>query len=82
MMRHLLTAVLLALPALTMAQTEGEDSSFQITHVRTMQEVLVRTDEPTWIRTKLKRFIKQRAQNYQTTSHFSEYSPVFRASLA
>ena len=65
-MRHLLTVALLALPAITMAQTEVADSSFQIAHVRTMQEVLVRADEPSWIRAKLKRFIKERTKNYQT----------------
>lgn len=77
-MRHHLLAALLALPALTMAQNEGDDSCFQITHVRTMQEVLVRADEPTWIRSKLKRFIKERAKNYQTEPHFSEYSFCYR----
>ena len=41
-----------------------------------MQEVLVRADEPTWIRAKLKQFIKERAKNYQTEPHFGEY--VFR----
>lgn len=75
-MRHLLTAALLALPALTMAQ--GADSSFQIAHVRTMQEVLVRADEPTWIRAKLKRFIKERAKNYQAEPRFGEYSFRYR----
>lgn len=78
MMRHLLTAALLALPALTMAQNEGEDSSFQIAHVRTMQEVLVRADEPTWIRAKLKRFIAERAKSYQTEARFSEYHFRYR----
>ena len=50
-MRHLLTVALLALPAIAMAQTEVADSSFQIAHVRTMQEVLVRA----WSDTKKKR---------------------------
>lgn len=61
-----------------MAQTEVEDSSFQIAHVRTMQEVLVRADEPSWIRAKLKRFIKERAKNYQTEPRFGEYSFRYR----
>lgn len=61
-----------------MAQTEVEDSSFQIAHVRTMQEVLVRADEPTWIRAKLKRFIKERAKNYLTAPRFGEYSLRYR----
>ena len=78
MMRHLLTVALLALPSITMAQTEVADSSFQIAHVRTMQEVLVRADEPTWIRAKLKRFIKERTKNYQTEPRFGEYSFRYR----
>ena len=61
-----------------MAQAESEDSSFQIAHVRTMQEVLVRADEPTWIRTKLKRFIAERAENYQTEPCFNEYHFRYR----
>ena len=77
-MRHFLIAALLALPAIAMAQTEVEDSSFQIAHVRTMQEVLVRADEPSWIRAKLKRFIKERAKNYQTEPRFGEYSFRYR----
>lgn len=77
-MRQLILAALLVLPALTMAQNEGEDSSFQIAHVRTMQEVLVRAEEPTWIRAKLKQFIKERAMNYQTEPHFSEYCFRYR----
>ena len=43
-----------------------------------MQEVLVRADEPTWIRAKLKRFIKERAKNYQTEPRFGEYSFRYR----
>ena len=43
-----------------------------------MQEVLVRADEPTWIRAKLKRFIKERARNYQTEPRFGEYSFRYR----
>ena len=78
MMKQILLAVLLALPALTMAQVEGDDSCFQIAHVRTMQEVLVRAGEPTWIRAKLKRFIKERAKNYQTEPHFSAYAFRYR----
>jgi len=61
-----------------MAQTEVADSSFQIAHVRTMQEVLVRADEPSWIRAKLKRFIKERTKNYQTEPRFGEYSFRYR----
>ncbi len=61
-----------------MAQGEVEDSSFQIAHVRTMQEVLVRADEPAWIRAKLHRFIKERREHYQTEPHFSEYAFRYR----
>lgn len=43
-----------------------------------MQEVLVCADEPTWIRAKLKRFIKERAKNYQTAPHFFEYHFRYR----
>ena len=78
MIRHLLTAALLALPVIIVAQTEGKDSRFQIAHVRTMQEVLVRADEPTWIRAKLKRFIKELSKNYQTEPHFFEYHFRYR----
>ena len=71
-MKQLFLAALLLLPITSFAQEE--DTTFQIAHVRTLQEVLIKAEEPTWIREKLKLFIKNREANYQQKPLTQEYS--------
>lgn len=76
MMKQLFLAALLLLPIASFAQEE--DTTFQIAHVRTLQEVLIKAEEPTWIREKLKLFIKNREANYQQKPLTQEYSFRFQ----
>lgn len=71
-MKQLFLAALFILPIASLAQEE-EDTAFQITHVRNLQEVLVKAEEPTWIRKKLKQFIRERDSKYQQETTFCEY---------
>ena len=71
-MKHLFLTALFLLPVVSLAQEE-EDTTFQITRVRNLQEVLIKAEEPTWIREKLKQFIRERDTNYQQEPSFSEY---------
>ena len=75
-MRNFILAAFILLPLVSLAQEE--DTTFQIAHVRNLQEVLVKSEEPTWIREKLKQFIKNRDDNYQQQPVLKEYSFRFQ----
>lgn len=75
-MKQLFLVALLLLPITSFAQEE--DTTFQIAHVRTLQEVLIKAEEPTWIREKLKQFMKSRESNYQQRPQMQEYSFRFQ----
>ena len=67
-MRQLTLCLLLLWPLWAIAQEEDEDTTFQIARVRTLHEVLIKAEEPAWIREKLKLFIQKREENYQQKS--------------
>ena len=75
-MRQLTLCLLLLWPFWAIAQEE--DTTFQIAHVRTLQEVLIKAEEPAWIREKLKLFIQKRDENYQREPCFSAYEFFFQ----
>ena len=75
-MKHLFLVALVLLPLAGFAQEE--DTTFQIAHVRTLQEVLVKAEEPAWIREKLKQFIRNRDVNYQREPQVQEYDFRFQ----
>jgi hypothetical protein len=60
------------------AFTQDDDTTFQTARTRNLQEVLIRAEEPAWIREKLKLFIKKREGNYQQEPCFSEYDFFFQ----
>ena len=60
------------------AVTQEDDTTFQIARVRTLQEVLIKAEEPAWIREKLKLFIRKREEIYQQEPCFSEYEFFFQ----
>ena len=60
------------------AVTQEDDTTFQIARVRTLQEVLIKAEEPAWIREKLKLFIQKREEIYQQEPCFSEYEFFFQ----
>ncbi|MBQ9523784.1 MAG: hypothetical protein IJR69_01480, partial [Bacteroidaceae bacterium] len=60
------------------AVTQEDDTTFQIARVRTLQEVLIKAEEPAWIRQKLKLFIQKREEIYQQEPCFSEYEFFFQ----
>ena len=64
-MRQLTLCLLLLWPLWGVAQEEEDDTTFQIARVRSLQEVLIKAEEPAWIREKLKLFIQKREENYQ-----------------
>ncbi len=72
-MRRLTLCLLLLCPFWAIAQEEEEDTTFQIARVRTLHEVLIKAEEPAWIREKLKLFIQRREENYQQEPCFREY---------
>ena len=76
-MRQLTLCLLLLWPFWAFAQEE-EDTTFQIARVRTLQEVLIKAEEPAWIREKLKLFIQKREENYQQEPCFREYVFFFQ----
>ena len=75
-MRQLTLCLLLLWPIWVVAQED--DTTFQIAHVRTLQEVLIKAEEPAWIREKLKLFIQRREENYQQEPCFREYDFFFQ----
>ena len=77
-MKHLTLCLLLLWPLWAVAQEQEDDTTFQIARVRTLQEVLIKAEEPAWIREKLKLFIQKREENYQQESCFSEYDFFFQ----
>ena len=78
-MRQLAICLLLLWPIWVVAQEEEkDDSTFQIARVRTLQEVLIKAEEPAWIREKLKLFIQKREENYQQEPCFREYEFFFQ----
>ena len=76
-MRQLTLCLLLLCPIWIVAQEE-DDTTFQIARVRTLQEVLIKAEEPAWIREKLKLFIQKREENYQQEPCFREYDFFFQ----
>lgn len=76
-MRQLTLCLLLLWPLWIVAQ-EDDDTTFQIARVRTLQEVLIKAEEPAWIREKLKLFIQRREENYQQEPCFSKYDFFFQ----
>lgn len=60
------------------AFTHEDDTTFQIARVRTLQEVLIKAEEPSWIREKLKLFIQKRDEIYQQEPCFNEYEFFFQ----
>lgn len=76
-MRQLALCLLLLWP-LWAAGGEEDDTTFQIARVRTLQEVLIKAEEPAWIRKKLKLFIQRREENYQQEPCFSKYDFFFQ----
>lgn len=75
-MKRLILCLVLLWPLWALAQEE--DSTFQIARVRTLQEVLIKAEEPAWIRQKLKLFIRKRDENYQQEPCFSQYDFFFQ----
>ncbi|MBQ9524046.1 MAG: hypothetical protein IJR69_02865, partial [Bacteroidaceae bacterium] len=75
-MKQFTLCLLLLWPLWALAQEE--DSTFQIARVRTLQEVLIKAEEPAWIRQKLKLFIRKRDENYQREPCFSAYDFFFQ----
>jgi hypothetical protein len=75
-MKRLTLCLVLLWPLWALAQEE--DSTFQIARVRTLQEVLIKAEEPAWIRQKLKLFIRKRDENYQQEPCFSQYDFFFQ----
>ena len=73
-MRQLTLCLLLLWPL----WVEEEDTTFQIARVRTLQEVLIKAEEPAWIREKLKLFIQKREENYQQEPCFRAYDFFFQ----
>ena len=76
-MRRLALCLLLLWPLWIVAQ-EDDDTTFQIARVRTLQEVLIKAEEPAWIREKLKLFIQKREENYQQEPCFRAYDFFFQ----
>ena len=76
-MRRLTLCLLLLCPLWAIAQEE-DDTTFQIARVRTLHEVLIKAEEPAWIREKLKLFIQRREENYQQEPCFREYDFFFQ----
>ena len=76
-MRQLALCLLLLWPIWAVAQEE-DDTTFQIARVRTLQEVLIKAEEPAWIREKLKLFIQKREENYQQEPCFRAYDFFFQ----
>lgn len=76
-MRRLALCLLLLCPLWAIAQEE-DDTTFQIARVRTLHEVLIKAEEPAWIREKLKLFIQRREENYQQEPCFREYDFFFQ----
>jgi len=75
-MKQLTLCLLLLWPLC--AFTQEDDTTFQIARVRTLQEVLVKAEDPAWIREKLKLFIQKREENYQHEPCFSQYDFFFQ----
>ena len=75
-MKHIFLVALILLPLTGFAQEE--DTTFQIAHVRILPEVLVKAEEPAWIREKLKQFIRNRDVNYQQRPQMQEYDFRFQ----
>ena len=76
-MRRLTLYLLLLCPLWAIAQEE-DDTTFQIARVRTLHEVLIKAEEPAWIREKLKLFIQRREENYQQEPCFRAYDFFFQ----
>ena len=76
-MKPFTLCLLLLWPIWIVAQEE-DDTTFQIARVRTLHEVLIKAEEPAWIREKLKLFIQKREENYQQEPCFRAYDFFFQ----